>query len=289
MFRTTCLTLALLSATPLAAQGFNLSGTIDAGVTGQTDAPLFGAIDATAALRLSKSVPLGFEFGTYTFALDGKNPHETYAAFTWDDRFKLGALRPAYDAVLPSVFEHVAPYLAYSRAEYARSFNTIEAMRRTAVPWGLSAQGTHGGLDWIVSVHDASSKGGFRSASAAVTYHGQGYQLMAAVEDIQDDSGTRDGVNAKIGARMTYRTSEFGIAYLHPEANNRPDALALDARFAMGKRVALAVMGEFTENAKDDAYGVALSHDFREYGTATLAATDGAAGQAMHLTYSYRF
>lgn len=280
--------LAAMTASPLSAQSLKFAGTVDAGVTDMTRDPMFGAVDMTVSAPLAVQGRLAFEFGAYLFALDGKKPHETYAAFTWDDRFRLGVVRPAYDLVLPSVFEHTAPFLAYQRAEYGRSFNTVEAMRHTAVPWGLSAQGSAGSMDWVVSAHRAE-KGGFSAASAAVTYTGQGYRLMAAVETIRDDAGALDGTNAKIGARFDLGRSEFGIAWLHPDANARPDALSLDARIPLTGQITLAALGEFTEGAKDDAYGLALTRKFGKYGATTVAVTDGAAGPGLHLTHSYRF
>lgn len=290
MPRLSVLALALLAAQTggARAQSFDHSGSIDIGLTDMARGSLFGAIDATFVLPISKAAPLAFEFGTYLFALDGKNPHETYAALTLGDSFRIGALRPAYDAVLPSVFAHVAPYLAYSRAEYSRSYNTVEAMRRTAVPWGVSAGGHAGQLDWIVSLHDAT-KGAFRSASFALTWRGTGYSLMAAFEALRDDNGMKDSTNAKIGARIDLGRAELGLAWLDPEANARPKAVSLDLSAPLGDRLGLSLMGEFTKDARDDAYGMAMGYDLRTHGTITLAGTDGAAGPGAHLTYTYQF
>jgi hypothetical protein len=303
--RSTLLPLALLAAAPAVAQEtetrvapapsylskVTFDGVVGLGSSTDNHGAAIGFADVTFGLPLLRRLPLRFEVGTYLFALDGKRPHETYAAFAWNDRLRLGALRPAYDAVLPSVFETSAPYLAYRRSEYTRSHNTVEAMRRTAVPWGLSYTGASGRLDWIVSLHDAR-KGDFSTASAALTYSGAGWQAMAAVERV-DAGGTRHtGFNAKLGARVTSGILDFGLAYLHPDANRRPDALAIDAAFAASARITLGLMGEVTEDGSDDAYGLSMDYGFRVKGQdvhLTLAATDGVLGRGAHLGVRYHF
>ncbi|WP_040604272.1 hypothetical protein [Sagittula stellata] len=290
---------ALSMAGPMATQaaepeqpssfgGFSYHGTLSIGTTDMKPGPGIGFADVSFAVPLTSRVPLTFEFGTYLFSLDGKRPHETYGAFAWDSRYKLGALRPAYDAVLPSVFEDTAPFLAYSRAEYTRAYNTVEAMRRTAVPWGLSAEGSTGSLDWIVSVHDAS-KGSFRSASAALTWNGNSYRLMAAVESVWTRDNEHVATNSKVGGAYLFDGGEIGLAYLHPEANQRPDAVAWHMRVPLADRLGLDVMGEFTEDATDEAYGIAVDYSFKEFGKVTFAATDGALHPGLHATYTYKF
>jgi len=290
---------ALSLAAPLATQaaepeqtsslgGFSYHGTLSIGTTDMKPGPGIGFADVTFGVPLTSRAPLTFEFGTYLFSLDGKRPHETYAAFAWDGRYRLGALRPAYDAVLPSVFEDTAPFLAYSRAEYTRAYNTVEAMRRTAVPWGLSAEGSAGGFDWIVSLHDAS-KGDFRSASAALTWNGDSYRLMAAVESVWTGENDHIATSSKFGGTYLFDRGEVGLAYLHPEANERPDAVAWHMRVPLADRIGMEAMGEFTEDATDDAYGLAVDYSFREFGKVTIAATDGALHPGLHATYSLKF
>jgi hypothetical protein len=279
---------AVVDVTEAAQSGFRYAGTLALSATDMMNGQAIGLVDVTFSLPLSQRVPLRFEAGTYLFALDGKRPHETYGALVWNDRLRAGALRPAYDAVLPSVFEDTAPYLAYQRAEYARSHNTVEAMRRTAVPWGLSYAGSAGRLDWVVSAHDAV-KGTFRSTSAAVTYTGEGWAVMAAVESVWSRDNAHDGVNAKIGARFDIGPAALELALLHPDANSRPDALAVDLRVPLSSRTGLSVMGEFTEDGSDDAYGLAADVRLGKGSRLVLAATDGAAGAAAHLTCVTRF
>lgn len=137
MFRSLFLTLALLCPVAALARSFEVEGG-----TG------IGFVDATLTIPLARRGPLDLEIGTYLFALDGKRPHETCAAVVWDDTWRLGAVRPAYDLVLPSVFARAAPHLAYDRAEYSRALATVEAMRRRALravvdaaPWPDGAGG----------------------------------------------------------------------------------------------------------------------------------------------------
>lgn len=272
----------------LQAQSFYLDGTVAIGATDAYAGHVVGQIDATATIPLSRRWPLSFELGTYLFALDGKRPHETYAAFVWNDTLRLGVVRPAYDAVLPSVFERHAPYLAYARAEYARAHATTEAMRRTAVPWGLSYTHQAGDLRYWVSAHDAV-KGQFRSASVALEWVRGPWSVAAAVEGVWDRRANYHGINAKLGARYDFGDVEIGLTYLHPDANAKPDALALDIGWDVTDRLALSAFGEVSQTGKDDAYGIAARYALRPHMDATFAATDGAAGSAYHLTLAHRF
>ncbi|WP_121631577.1 hypothetical protein [Tropicibacter alexandrii] len=272
----------------LHAQSIDFDGTVSLGATDAYASHGVGQIDATVTIPLSQSWPLSFELGTYLFALDGKRPHETYAALVWNDTWRLGAVRPAYDAVLPSVFERNAPYLAYARAEYARAHATTEAMRRTAVPWGLSYTHQAGDLRFWVSAHDAV-KGGFRSASVALEWQRGPWTVAAAVEGVWDRASIYDGINAKLGARYDFGDVEIGLGWLHPNASGLPDALALHAAWEVNQRVTLSAFGEFTENGRNDAYGLSARYAIRPDLDVTLAATDGAAGSAFHLTLAHRF
>ncbi|MEQ5870314.1 hypothetical protein J4E08_10425 [Sagittula sp. NFXS13] len=282
------LILLVSAAAPAAAQSVKFEGTVEAGVTNLAELPLFGAMDATASVPFPTSHPLSFEVGTYLYALDGKNPHETYAAFVWDGRIRLGVVRPAFDSVIPSVFGHTAPYLSYDRLEYTRSHNTVEAMRRTAVPWGVSVDGEMDALTWSVSAHGAH-KGGFRTASAALSQQSGHYEFAAALESIWSDDGQHEGVNAKLGTRADFGSVDLSAAWLSMAANDRPNAIALKAEVDLTGDYLITVMGEFSEDQEDDAYGLAVKRSYHQYGDAVLAATDGEAGPGLHLTYAYTY
>lgn len=290
MFRTLCLCLssALLCPVPAPAQssGPQLEGTLGIGVTSRDGDTGMGAVDATLTVPLSRRIPLSFELGTYMFVLDGKNPHETYAALAWDDRFRLGVVRPAYDAVLPSVFEGLAPFVAYERAEYSRAAATTRAMRATAVPWGVSAAFSQGATDWQVSLGDAA-KGGFTAASISAAHRRDGWQVAAALEAVWPRDGDAE-LNAKIGARFDIATASFGIALLHPGASDRPDALALDATAPLSDRLELRAAGEITGDGKD-AYGLGLDYALSHRAGLTVSVTEDRRHQAAHLTLRYAF
>lgn len=286
MIRALCLSLALLCPVATMAGPVSVSGRVAASATDLNEGTGIAAIDVTFALPITTR--LSAELGTYLFALEGKRPHETYVGLALDNRWRFGAVRPAYDSVLPSVFERVAPYLAYRRAEYTRAHATTEAMRNTAVPSGLSWQQRFGQTSWAVSLHDAA-KGGFRSISAAYTLHGTGWQLAAAAEPVWLRDGSYLGTNAKLGLRAELGSGEVGVAILHPDANNRPDALAGDLAYPLNSRLDLRTFGELTRGRTDDAYGLALDHAIHGNSNVILALTDGAAGRAIHLTLERRF
>lgn len=288
MIRSALLSLALLSPAALSAQSFSFDGTLALGTTDIAGGSGIGVVDATVAIPLTQRYPLTFEVGAYLFALDGKRPHETYVAFAWDDTWRAGVVRPAFDQALPSVFARVAPYLAYERAEYTRAHTTVEAMRRTAVPWGVSWQQAFGQTDVAVSVHDAN-KGNFRSASVALTYRGAGWTLAAAVEAVTEDDFTHEGINAKLGARFDIGEIDAGITYLRPDANDTPDALALDVVVPVSSRVDLLAFGELTDKSTDDAYGLALDYKVQPDSSVLFSATDGARDSAVHMTLERRF
>lgn len=288
MLRTLLLSLGLVAPIAASAQSLSYEGTVALSATDLHKGTGTGFIDATLTIPLSQRVPLGFELGTYLFALDGKRPHETYGAFVWNDTLRVGAVRPAYDAVLPSVFERAAPYLAYHRAEYARAHATVEAMRHTAVPWGASWQQSFGQTDLAVSAHEAT-KGGFTSASASIAYRGIGWTVAAAVESVWSPNGMHEGINAKLGARFDILQGQVGVSLLHADANSRKNALALDVTAPVSTKVDLLAFGEFTENGKDDAYGLGVDFKLRPTTSLLIVGTDGAMGPAAHLTLEQRF
>ena len=288
MLRPICLTLALLCPFSAVAEPLSFSGTVAIGANDVQGGSGIGFIDATLTVPLTSRVPLTLEIGGYLFALDSKRPHETYVNLSWDDTWRVGAVRPAYDFVLPSVFERAAPYLAYERAEYARSHATVEAMRRTAVPWGLSWTHSTGDADLMVSLHDAS-KGNFRAASVAFVRQGDGWQISGAVEALWTHEGVFDGLHTKLGGRATAGPAEVGLTWLHPDSNDRPDALAMDVIAPLGDRLDLMAFGEFTEGGMDDAYGIGLDYGLRPDSHVLFAVTDGARGDAVHMTLERRF
>ncbi len=287
--RLPCLLLALLAPVPALAQGLSFDGTVGLGATGTEGTRGVGMVDVTLTVPLSRRIPLTFEAGTYMVVLEGKRPHETYAAFAWDDRFRAGVVRPAYDSVLPSVFERAAPFLAYERIEYARSHATVEAMRATAVPFGVSAQFTQGALRWMVSAHK-DDKGGFDAASVAASYQGTGWQIAAAVESVREHGGP-DRVDAKLGTRVALGPqAEAGLTLLSPDGNDRDDALAFDMTWTATETLSFMAFGEAVRGGGDDAWGLAGEYRFRPDTSVILAGTDGdAAGAAWHLTLAHRF
>lgn len=286
MLRALCLCLALLCPVPAPADPWSFSGRVTFGATDLKGGTGIGMVDVTL------SVPLGHRFdveiGTYLFALEGKRPHETYAALVVDDRWRIGAVRPAYDAVLPSVFSRVAHFLAYERAEYALAHATVEAMRNTAVPWGLSWQRRSAQTDLAFSAHDAV-KGKFRTLSASLARRGEGRSLAAAIEPVWLRDGSYVGTNAKLGGRADVGTGSVGIALLHPEGNETRDALALDVAMALTGHLDMLVFGEATGAAQDTVYGIALDYHIRPDSSALVSITGGAGGSGLHLTLERRF
>ena len=145
-----------------------------------------------------------------------------------------------------------------------------------------------GQTDVAVSLHDAV-KGSFRAASVAVSYNGDGWQLAGAVETVTSRTMDHHGINAKLGARFDIGRADFGVTWLHPEVNDKPDAIALDLVFPVSTKLDMMAFGEFTDGAKDDAYGIALDYKLRPDTSVLFAATDGRGGSAVHLTLERRF
>lgn len=124
--------------------------------------------------------PVAFEFGTFGYYYKGDRPHETYAAFVYDDRFRLGVVKPTYDRVLISPFDFTAASIAETRAEYTRARATTEALRFNSVPVGVSYGDTTGDTSWAVSLLDASD-GNFRSAAGSAEWRAQAMTFAAAI------------------------------------------------------------------------------------------------------------
>lgn len=287
--RVLSVSLALLAPLPALALDLSFDGTLALGATSLDRTQAVGMVDATLTVPLTRRVPLSFELGTYMIVLEGKRPHETYAALAWDDRYRLGVVRPAYDAVLPSVFERAAPLLAYERIEYSRSHATVEAMRATAVPFGLSAEGDQGPVRWWVSAH-SDDKGGFDVLSAALSHEGAGWSLAAAVEAVREHDGP-ERVDSKIGGRLDLAPQVgAGVTWLMPDGNDRDDALALDVLWRATDRLDFSAFGEVTREGRDDAWGLAAEYRFLPDTSAILSGTDSdTGGSAWHLTLNQRF
>lgn len=288
--RCLCCVLTLAAPLPALADRLSFEGSVSLGLTNKPEPRGVGLVDATLGVDLLQGQPLRFELGTYMVVLPGKRPHETYAAFAWDDRFRLGVVRPAYDSVLPSVFETRAPYLAYDRLEYARSHATAEAMRRTAVPFGGSARFEQGATQWMVSAH-RDDKGGFDALSLAVSHEGFGWQVAAAVEGLRNHADDRDAVNAKLGGQADLGQSvTLGLAWLSPEGNDRPDALSADLVWQAAPQLNLAAFGAFAREGEDDAWGLSAQYQLRPQTGVSLAGTDSTDhGRALHLTLTQQF
>lgn len=278
------------SAVPAFAQSLHLAGEASLSATTVADDPAIGRLDfdLTFPLAAKRGLPLSLEIGAFAYVLPQKRPHETYVALAWDERLRLGVVRPAYDFVLPSVFARHAPYLAYARAEYTRAYTTTNAMRRTAVPWGLSYTDQSDTVKWAASAHNAS-KGGFRSASLAARWDRGEWQLAAAAEGVWDFTGAHGGTNAKLGASWTGAPWTVGAAYLHPGAEKLPDAVSLDVSYQINSHLSLSGFGEVTDKGQDDAFGIAAEYALPPKAALSLAATQWHGDTGLHLTLSRHF
>lgn len=288
----TALALCAAALHPGAAlsDGITFSGDISVGANSIQDNAFMSRVDAmvTATLFDIRDKPFAFEFGTFGYYYKGDRPHETYAAFVYDDRFRLGVVKPAYDQVLISPFDFTAPSIAETRAEYTRARATTEALRFNSVPVGVSYDGTAGNTAWAVSLLDASD-GNFRSAAAAAEWRAQAVTLAAAVEGVWDPKDDFDGINAKIGARWQHGLFDIGAAVLHPDANQRPDAVAIDANYTVWRDLTLSGFGELTRGSTTSAYGLAARYDFEDRSHVTFAVTDTKADEEVHFTYVRRY
>ncbi len=285
MLRITLLLLTLAAYPAGADPWWRPGGEFDLGLSTRSE-PTARVDLAWPALPLAADGALRFELGAFGYVLPGKRPHETYAALAWRDRVRLGFIRPAYDDVLRSPLEQAAPNLAYQRAETGRAYATTTAMRRTAVPRGLSVRGDHGALDWAVSAHNAPVDG-YASLTAALRWQGPGWHLAAATERLSED-GTISH-NTKIGGGLATPAARLDLAFFHPAASGRPDALGLDLGLPAGPRVALHAFGELTRDPASRALGIGADHTLGRAGTLSAAATRAGRDTALHLTLGQRF
>ena len=289
MFRVLCAAMALcLSVSAAHAQQVHFDGELRVGATSLNGGEGIGAADLIMGFDFFRTVPLGAELGFYGFAGKAGRPHETYAALVWDDKWRVGFTRSAYDAVLISTFDHTAPRVGSNRVEYTRALATVEPIRRGAVPWGLSYSGTYGQTTVVASAHHAS-KGDFTALALAVSREWDKLTLAGAIEGVWADIVTTDGINAKIGGTYDFGAFRTGLAYLHPGANARPDTLALDLAYSPLKGLDLLAFGEISLDDKDDAYGVAADFILRDSTSWIVSATESRAGTAFHATLEQRF
>lgn len=278
------------AAQPGSADSVDFSGDVTVGVNSFDSRNAIARVDATLTFALAriKDRPLTFEFGTFAYFLKGDRPHETYAALAFDNRWRLGVVRPAYDRVLPSAFAFAAPSIANVRAEYTRSRATTEAMRFNSVPVGVSYSDQTGDLTWAVSAHDADD-GDFRSASFGLSWQEATLQFAVAAEAVWDPRDRFEGFNAKFGGRWQKDELSVGLAYLHPDANQRPDALAFDIQYAFTTNLTVATFGEITKSRSRDAYGLAATYRFRSGSDIAVSTTSAEDSGDIHLTYTRRY
>ncbi|WP_428513242.1 hypothetical protein [Roseovarius sp.] len=273
-----------------AADWVDFSGDVSVGANSIQDNAFMSRVDAMLTFRLFDVAdsPVAFEFGTFGYYYKGDRPHETYAAFVYDDRFRLGVVKPAYDRVLISPFDFTAASVAETRAEYTRARATTEALRFNSVPVGVSYGDTTGDTAWAVSLLDASD-GNFRSAAGSAEWRAQAMTFAAAIEGVWDPKDHFDGVNAKIGARWQQGRLDIGAAVLHPDANQRPDAVAFDVNYNVWRDLTLSGFGEVTPDSTTSAYGLAARYDFADRSDVSFAVTDTTTDEEVHFTYTRRY
>lgn len=294
MIRSTALTLGFsLFAFAAAAQSLprlDTGGTVTGGLTTRDEAAAIGRFDLTFDLPLQRGPDpaLTFELGLFSFLRGGSHPHETYAALAWDDRLRLGVVRPAYDGVLLSPFALAAPLVEDETLATTRAHATEQAMRRTAVPYGLSWSQQTGALLWDLSLHDAA-KGGFRAASLAASWETGSWTLAGAAEGVWErETGNWEGANVKLGLRRDFGQAEAGLALLHPDANEAPDALEMDLRMPLAPSLTLGAMAHLEDASDGDRYGLSAEYALSPSDALAVTATGGSKS-ALHAGLTHRF
>lgn len=277
-------------ATPAAAQALYFEGDLSFAVSSDDDRSALARIDMIASIGLFRlsSQRLELELGVFGYYFQGDRPHETYAALSLDDRWRVGVMRPAYDLVMPSVFALTAPAVADERAEYARALTTTRALRFNDVPIGLAYTDRGDGYLWGVSIHDADD-GDFRSMSAAFELETGQWVWSFASEGVWDRQNTFEGANTKFGARWADRSWTIGMAWLHPDANARPDALAFDLAYALSEELSILTFGELTRHASDRAYGIGGRHAIDGRSDLVLSGTREDNVNEVHFVYTRRY
>lgn len=282
--------IALLCAGQVSAQSFEFSGDVSVGLNTVDDQYGISRVDAMLSFTVLHldNRPLSVEFGGFAYFKRKDRPHETYGALAFDNRWRFGFVKPAYDLVLPSVFAYAAPAVAEIRADYVRARATVEPMRVYSVPWGMSYTDQFGDMQFAVSGHRASD-GDFGALSTSLGWDTSPVSYGIAVEWVWDPRGSFAGYNAKAGARWKSKLWEIGLAYLHPDANSRPDALAFDVTYAVTRKVALSAFGEMTRTRHDEAYGLSARYRVNPVSDITLSGTTSRDGELAHLTYNRRY
>ncbi|MBS0126578.1 hypothetical protein [Thetidibacter halocola] len=284
MTRPAIFALCLSLAAPAAlAQSLDIEGRVGLGLTDARGDSWIAPVDMTATWRLGAYAAV--EIGTFAYGMPGKRPHETYAALHWGD-LRLGVVRPAYDAVLISVFEETAPHRAYAEAETTRAHTTTRAMRVNAVPVGLSYDRQDGATWWGLSLH-SDAKGAFSSATAAIRGQEGAWTVAAAVESVHAEGAIRN--NTKLGLRWKGARIEAGLAAFHPDASSQPDALALDLHWQASDRLRLSALAETARGTAPDTGGLAATWALSPGLTLSGAALHEGDRDSAHLTLTRRF
>ena len=265
-----------------------LSGEVTLGLTGAGQSLPLARIDMTASLPLTRpgGAPLGFELGLNQYLKDTKRPHETYAALVWNDRWRLGVVRPAYDSVVPSVFDEAVPQSSYETRAFVLSRATLDAMTRTEIPLGVSADWERGPLRGSVSAHYAL-RGEATLASAALAWSQDGLSLAAAAELVLEAHG-RTRANLKAGLRLRRRVSDLSLSLLAPRANSAQDALQMAYWHRLSPRLWLGAMTH-RQRGPGSRSALALRYGAGRLGTWHLAVTDEPGGPALHASVGWRF
>ncbi|EPX76232.1 hypothetical protein [Salipiger mucosus] len=293
MIRTplSALLLGAFAALPArATDGLRLEGSLSAGLSSEVEDAGIGRLDATLRLPLGRHAALpALELGLFSFYREASNPHETYVALNWGDTLRLGVVRPAYDAVLPSVFAGILPATEDALFESAGSFATDAALRHTSVPLGLSITQTTGELDWSLSLHD-DARGDFRAVSAAVSHEARGWRIEGAVERVwHPQDASPEGTSAKLGLHRDMGAAEAGIALLHPGAEHGRDALELDFSYRAGARTTLSALAHVERSGGTDRYGLVTEHALGASDTLAVGATAGTGEAGLHAGLTHRF
>lgn len=284
--------LVAMACAPSAAltQSWTPSGDIVVGITDASEGTAIARInaDVTFSLEALTDLPAKIDVGTFMYVLPSKRPHETYISLVWQDRWRIGAVRPAYDAVLPSVFAFHAPYLAYDEAENTRAFATVQAMRKTAVPYGLSYTADEGSHFWGVSLHVAPEDD-FQTLSGAVSVRHAAWTFSAAAEGVWHARNKSEEFNTKLGVEYQQGNVDLKAAFFHPEANDRSDLIALEASYQLTGDASVSAFGEVVHQEESASYGMALNYALSPRTSLGGAITQQEQGMNLHFSLAVDF
>ena len=281
-----CLAAVALPARPGAQPRLTFSGSATVALSSDAPSPAIGLLDVTADIRLSHALHL--EIGALEYVLRGKHPHETYAALAWNDRWRLGVIRPAYDGVLSSALVAMAPHAAFDARATHLSYATVGAMSRTDVPWGLSYSAQGANLRWGVSLHD-TLRGGYRMLSGALAWSRGGWTLSAAAEGVWSSAGTWRGANLKAAAALSLPQTEVALTLFHPDANRAPDAAELSLTRHLRPRLDLGVVAHVEQGRSGDLAGLGLSYALGGASRVFATALGGTSNGSLQLGLEARF